>query len=143
VAEFTPIASLFGGILIGIAALGLMYFNGRVAGISGILAESVQGADGERGWRWAFIGGLMVGGLAAFVLMPGAFASTVERSIGALVFAGLLVGVGTQLGGGCTSGHGVCGIGRLSKRSVAATLTFMAAAAATVFIVAEFFGGVL
>ncbi|MCB9593013.1 MAG: YeeE/YedE family protein [Sandaracinaceae bacterium] len=141
--EFTPVGSLLGGVLIGLAALGLMYFNGRVAGISGIFADSVQAADGERGWRWAFIGGLMVGGLVAFVLVPTAFASTVHRSIGALVLAGLLVGTGTQLGGGCTSGHGVCGIGRFSKRSIVATLTFMATAAVTVFVVAEVFGGSL
>ena len=142
-ADFTPVGSLLGGVLIGLAALGLMVFNGRVAGISGIFADSIHAADGLRRWRWAFIGGLMIGGLVAMALVPSAFESTVDRSIGALAIAGLLVGLGTQLGGGCTSGHGVCGIGRLSKRSIAATVTFMATAAATVFVVARVFGGAL
>lgn len=141
--EFTPVASLLGGLLIGVAALGLMVFNGRVAGISGIFADSIQPADGDRRWRWAFLGGLLVGGLVAFAIAPGAFASTLERSSTALVVAGLLVGAGTQLGGGCTSGHGVCGIGRRSGRSMAATVVFMATAAATVYVVAEVFGGAL
>lgn len=141
--DFTPVASLLGGLLIGVAALGLMVFNGRVAGISGIFADSIQPADGDRRWRWAFIGGLLVGGLIAFTLAPAAFASTLERSSTALVVAGLLVGAGTQLGGGCTSGHGVCGIGRRSGRSMTATVVFMATAAATVYVVAEVFGGAL
>ena len=141
--EFTPVASLAGGILIGFAALGLMLFNGRIAGISGIVSGAMVPSEGGRPWRWLFLAGLLSGGLACSVFLPGAFESTIERSLGAVVLAGLLVGVGTKLGSGCTSGHGVCGIGRLSKRSIVATITFMATGAATVLVVAHFFGGAL
>lgn len=141
--EFTPIASIVGGLLIGLAAAGLMLFHGKVAGISGILADSMASGVGDRGWRWAFLVGLLAGGVVALGLLPGVFESTVERSAGALLLAGVLVGVGTQLGGGCTSGHGVCGIGRLSKRSMVATVVFMAAGAGTVFMVSHAFGGQL
>ena len=141
--EFTPIASLVGGILIGFAALGLMFFNGRIAGISGIVSGAMLPREGGRPWRWLFLAGLLAGGFATSRFLPGAFESTIERSVGALVFAGLLVGVGTKLGSGCTSGHGVCGIGRLSKRSLIATCTFLAAGAATVFGVSHFLGGTL
>ncbi len=141
--DFTPWSSLLGGLLIGVAAVGLMLFNGKVAGISGILADSFIVSEGSRWWRWAFLGGLLLGGLVAVALSPAVFESTLERSAGALILAGGLVGVGTQLGGGCTSGHGVCGIGRLSKRSIVATVTFMATGALTVLATSQLFGGAL
>lgn len=142
-ASFTPVASLVGGLLIGLAALALMAFNGQVAGISSILSDAVAPESGGRRWRGLFLAGLLAGGVLTYAFLPGAFETTLDRSIGALIFAGLLVGFGTKLGGGCTSGHGVCGIGRLSKRSVVATITFMATGALTVFVVAHAFGGSL
>jgi uncharacterized protein len=141
--NFTPIASLIGGILIGLSAAALMFFNGRVAGISGIVAGVLMPRGGEVSWRAFFLAGLFVGGLAMMFVTPSGFAFTIDRSLYALAAAGLLVGVGTQLGSGCTSGHGVCGLSRFSLRSLVATLTFMATGAATVFIVNHLLGGAL
>lgn len=138
--EFTPVSATIGGALIGLAAVVLMAGNGRIAGISGI-AGGLIGPDQsrfERSWRAAFIVGL----IAAPALYM-AFGQPIDVSIPAstplLVAAGLLVGLGTQLGSGCTSGHGVCGVSRLSPRGIAATLTFMAAGAITVFLVRHVF----
>jgi hypothetical protein len=132
--HFTPWASLGGGILIGIAAALLILLNGRIAGVSGILGGLLAPRRGEIVWRLAFIGGLFAAPLAMALL-----GETPLRRIGAgfgtLVVAGLLVGAGTSYGSGCTSGHGVCGISRLSPRSVAATAAFMLAGMATVFAV--------
>jgi len=140
----TAAQSLLGGALIGAAAVVLLLFNGRLAGISGILAGVLSPAEGGRtGWRLAFLAGLLAGGLVALGTMPGAFDIGLDRSLGATVGAGLLVGFGTRLGGGCTSGHGVCGIGRLSRRSLLATVTFMASGAATVLVVQRLLGGAL
>ncbi len=141
--SFTPIASLIGGILIGISSALLLMFNGRIAGISGItgaLIEPSTGA-GERGWRIAFVLGLVVTGFIAAIVSPTAFESTIDRSTVAIVLAGLAVGFGTRTGSGCTSGHGVCGLGRLSGRSLAAVLTFITTGAITVFVVRTVFGG--
>jgi uncharacterized membrane protein YedE/YeeE len=130
---FTPWASLAGGALIGGAAALLVLFNGRIAGISGVLGGLLRPARGDVGWRVAFLAGL----IAAPVLVA-VFARVPEVRIDAsgalLVLAGLLVGVGTRYGAGCTSGHGVCGLSRLSPRSLVATLTFMAAGFGTVFV---------
>lgn len=141
--NFTPLASTLGGLLVGLASAMLLVFNGRIAGISGIVGGLLRREPGEMGWRAMFFGGLLLGGLVYAWLAPEAFAVEIDRSAGALLVAGVLVGVGTQMGGGCTSGHGICGLSRLSARSLVAVLTFMAAAAATVFVVSHFFGGAL
>jgi uncharacterized membrane protein YedE/YeeE len=133
---FTPIASLFGGALIGLSASALLALNGRIAGISGILGGLVNGDALDRGWRAAFLGGLLGGGVLVTLLFPAALQSSASSlPVGITVAAGLLVGLGTQLGGGCTSGHGVCGISRLSKRSLVATMTFMVVGALATFLV--------
>ena len=132
--HFTPWASLGGGILIGVAAAMLLLLNGRVAGISGILGGLLAPRRGEIAWRLAFIAGLFVAPVA-MVLLGENPQRRIEAGFGMLVAAGLLVGVGTSYGSGCTSGHGVCGISRLSPRSLAATAAFMLAGMATVFVV--------
>ena len=133
-AHFTPWTSLGGGIMIGVAAAMLVLLNGRIAGISGIIGGVLRPAAGDMAWRFAFILGLLVAP-AAYRLFAAPAAPTIEASYPVLLLAGLLVGAGTRYGSGCTSGHGVCGLSRLSPRSLAATLTFMAAGVATVFVV--------
>ncbi len=132
------LASLTGGLLIGAAALGLLALSGRIAGISGIVGGLLPPSRGDLGWRLAFLAGLLGGGLLiqALVGLPGAAPS----SRGVLIAGGLLVGFGTRLGNGCTSGHGVCGLGRGSPRSLAAVLTFMGVAFLTVFLTRHFPG---
>ncbi len=129
------VAPLAGGALIGLGAGLLFLLNGRIAGVSGIVGGLFSPKPGEVGWRAAFVGGLLLAGVALPPLLPHAFDNPTNRSYPALIAAGLLVGIGTRLGNGCTSGHGVCGVARLSRRSMAATLTFMAAGglAATAF----------
>lgn len=132
--EFTPLASLAGGLLIGLAAVWLMAANGRIAGVSGMLNRLLPpDRDGSAGERFAFVGGLV---LAPVIWMAagGAIIQTVTSSVPLLIVAGLLVGFGSTLGGGCTSGHGVCGLSRLSIRSLVATLVFMCTGMATVFV---------
>lgn len=124
--DFTPVTSAIGGALIGVAASVLLLLEGRIAGISGIAGGLFAPKHGDVGWRAAFVVGLMLAGLGAVVLRPDSVAVTIERSPVSLVVAGLLVGVGTRLGNGCTSGHGVCGLSRLSPRSLASVLTFIA-----------------
>ena len=141
--SFTPIASTVGGLMIGLAAAGLLVFHGRIAGISGIAGGIFRREPGDVTWRIMFLAGLFFAGLAWSAFRPLDYRFEIERSTLALIIAGLAVGVGTQLGSGCTSGHGVCGIGRFSKRSTAATLTFMVTAAITVFIVNEVLGGAI
>jgi len=141
--SFTPVAALIGGLLIGISSVLLLVFNGRIAGISGITGQLLHPRAGDMGWRLTFLAGLMGGGAALFALWPAAFDLGVDRSLPAVAVAGLLVGFGTRTGSGCTSGHGICGIARLSPRSVVATLVFMFTGAATVFVVNHFFGGAL
>ena len=136
---FAPLA---GGVLIGLAAAVLLFFHGRIAGISGILGGALRTRQrGDLGWRLAFLVGLLLVGAVTALLTPAQLATTLDRSVGAMALAGLLVGFGTALGSGCTSGHGVCGISRLSKRSLVATATFMAVGALTVFVVNHLLGG--
>ena len=136
--HFTPYASFAGGILIGIAAALLLLLNGRIAGISGILGGLLSPLKGDIGWRLAFILGLVAAPLlySLFAVLPTA---RIDAGAGALLLAGLLVGIGTRYGTGCTSGHGVCGLSRLSPRSAVATGAFMAAGFATVFVLRHVF----
>ena len=138
--NFTPVSALAGGALIGLAATLLLWLNGRVAGISGIAGGLLRPEKGEFGWRMAFLGGLVAGPILYGAATGAPAPISVEASTPLLIAGGLLVGFGTRLGGGCTSGHGVCGIGRFSRRSIAATGTFMAAAFVTVFFVRHVFG---
>jgi uncharacterized membrane protein YedE/YeeE len=132
-ASFDPVSAAIGGALIGLSAVLLMLFTGRIAGISGILGDLVDLAGGDRVWRLAFVAGLIV---APLLLAAGGHALRAPAMPGwlVIVIAGLLVGFGTRLGSGCTSGHGICGIARLSPRSIIATLTFMAVAMLVVAI---------
>ena len=140
--DFTPWASLIGGILIGLSAVMVMLLFGRIAGIAGISrgALGISGA-GDWSWRIAFIAGLIAAPLVVALFDPAAVSQTVPDNLPIMALAGLLVGAGTALGSGCTSGHGVCGLARLSKRSFAAVLTFMGFAVATVFVVRHVIGG--
>jgi uncharacterized membrane protein YedE/YeeE len=126
------LSSLLGGALIGVAASLLLLLNGRIAGVSGILGGLLRSELPEWRWRALFVAGLLVVGLAANAASPGAIGA-ITTPLPVLAIAGLLVGFGTSLGSGCTSGHGVCGISRGSPRSIAATMTFVAVASAVVF----------
>ena len=126
--------ALVGGAMIGLAATLLLWFNGRIAGVSGIAAGLLPPRAGDLLWRLAFVAGLLLGPVGVFALTGRFLVGAPAVSTPTLIVAGLLVGVGTVIGGGCTSGHGVCGLARLSRRSLAATLTFMIVAAATVFV---------
>jgi len=131
---FTPWSALAGGLLIGIAAAMFVLLNGRIAGISGVVAGLLDPVRGELGWRVAFVLGLVAS--PALYLVAGALPHPkIDAGSGALVLAGVLVGVGTRYGSGCTSGHGICGLSRLSPRSLAATAAFMSAGFVTVFVV--------
>jgi len=124
-----------GGVLIGLAATLLLWLDGRIAGISGIAGGVLLPARGDVAWRVAFLAGLVVAAGLYMAFVPGAAQPRTDFPRGGLVAAGLLVGFGTRMGNGCTSGHGVCGLGRLSPRSVAAVLTFMLTAIATTWVV--------
>lgn len=139
--HFTPVASLIGGILIGLSASALLFFDGKIAGISGIVAGMLSPVKNDTLWRVVFVAGLLTGGLLLRLLSPQVFTIGITRSSSALVLAGLLVGFGTRLGNGCTSGHGVCGLSRFSQRSLIATLIFMATGVATVYIINHLLGG--
>ena len=132
--SFTPVSGLIGGLLIGLAAALLLLLNGRLSGISGIVGGLVVPKDSDAGWRVAFVAGLLVGALAYLLATGDAVLVRMQASLPVLVLAGLLVGFGTRLGSGCTSGHGVCGLARLSKRSIAATGVFFGVAILTVFL---------
>jgi uncharacterized membrane protein YedE/YeeE len=143
--ESMPLASVIGGALIGLSAAALLIFNGRIAGISGIFGGLLEGAidrgpAAELRWRGLFVAGLLLGGLLLRVLDARYLPGPAVDSLIVLSLAGVLVGFGTRLGSGCTSGHGICGISRLSPRSLVATLTFMAAAIATTFVVRHVIG---
>lgn len=125
--------AVLGGVLIGCAAVMLLLCNGRVAGVSGILGGTLLESVPVAAWRYAFLGGLVAGGVLLLNVLPDTSITHVSQSIPLVIAAGLMVGYGSRLGGGCTSGHGVCGMARLSPRSIVATLTFMAAAMGTVF----------
>ena len=135
---FTPWSSLFGGMLIGLAAALFVLLNGRVAGISGVLGGLLTPVRGDVLWRVAFVGGIVLAPMvyALFQALP---LVQIDADYAALVVAGLLGGVGTRYGAGCTSGHGVCGLSRLSLRSLAATAMFMGAGFTTVFVVRHIF----
>lgn len=132
--HFTPWASLAGGILLGLASALFILLNGRILGISGIVGGLLRPKAGDTGWRIAFVLGMLVAPGMYWLLTGAAVPATIDASWGTVVLAGLLVGVGTRYGAGCTSGHGVCGLSRLSPRSLVATLTFMAAGFVTVFV---------
>lgn len=141
VTEFTPVPALIGGLLIGTSALMMLGALGRITGISGIAGNLLQAPAGDRSWRLAFVLGLLGGAASYLILAPaGALQIQVDAGWGLMLAAGLLVGVGTRLGSGCTSGHGVCGIGRLSPRSLVATGIFMAVAIAVVAIMRHLIG---
>lgn len=137
---FTPAHALAGGLLIGIAAGAFALFNGRIAGISGILGGLLWPAKGDVAWRVAFLSGLLAAPLAYALAAP-LPVPRIDAGYAVLIAAGLLVGFGTRLGSGCTSGHGVCGLSRLSPRSLAATLAFMAAGFVTVFVARHLLAG--
>ncbi|MEM9487748.1 MAG: YeeE/YedE thiosulfate transporter family protein [Myxococcota bacterium] len=133
--------ALLGGLLIGLAAAAFLLLSGRIAGISGVIGGLLTPTRGEIAWRLAFVAGLVAGGSGLARVYPVAFPETIAGSPLLLIAAGLLVGVGTRLGGGCTSGHGVCGTARISPRSIVATLTFIAVGALTVALAASMVGG--
>ena len=138
--DFTPVTGLIGGALIGLAATLFILVNGRIAGISGILGGVLGAPRGDLGWRAAFLAGLVAGPLLVAAVRGAPPEITLQASWPMLIVAGLLVGFGTRLGSGCTSGHGVCGIARGSPRSIWATVAFFAVAAATVFVVRHVIG---
>lgn len=127
------VLALAGGAMIGVASAFLLLIHGRIAGISGIVGSLLQSTTRDRGWRLAFLGGMGAAGLVASFVAPAAVGASV-RALPVVIVAGLLVGYGTRLGSGCTSGHGVCGISRFSGRSLAAVITFMTTGAITAMI---------
>jgi uncharacterized membrane protein YedE/YeeE len=139
--EFTPVSGLIGGMMIGLAAVLLLLLNGRIAGVTGIAGGIIGAKTSEIGWRAAFVVGLVVGPLLVAAIGGTMPAVDLTTSWPLLIVAGLLVGFGTRLGGGCTSGHGVCGMARLSPRSIVATPVFIAAAFVTVFVARHAIGG--
>ena len=142
VTEFTPLASTIGGVLIGISAVMLMLFNGRIAGISGIVGRLLPPYEvGDPAGAAAFVVGLLATPLIYAAATGTSFAQTVSSNVALMVAAGILVGFGAAYGSGCTSGHGVCGISRLSMRSIVATAIFMGTAFVTVFVMRHLVGG--
>lgn len=137
--NFTPWSALSGGVLIGLAAAAFVLLSGRIAGISGIVGGLMRPRQGDIGWRVAFVTGLVAAPLA-YQLIAALPAARVDAGTGTLLLAGLAVGIGTRYGAGCTSGHGVCGLSRLSPRSLVATITFMLAGFVTVFVVRHLLG---
>ena len=125
--------ALLGGAMIGLASAALMLTHGRIAGISGVAGSLLQPTTRDRGWRYAFLGGLVASGLVASLVAPSAVGGSV-RSLPIVIIAGAIVGFGTRLGSGCTSGHGICGVSRLSARSIVAVVTFIATGAITVML---------
>jgi uncharacterized membrane protein YedE/YeeE len=138
--NFSPVSAIIGGLMIGTSAAVLLLLNGRIAGVSGILAGLVPPSPGDMGWRIAFVGGLLGAPLLYAVATGFLPEISINAPVALVVAGGLIVGFGTRLGGGCTSGHGVCGIGRGSPRSIAATAIFMATAVATVFMTRHLVG---
>lgn len=139
--SFTPVSALIGGILIGLAATGLMALNGRIAGISGIVGSAMTARAEEFGWRLAFVLGLFLGPWLVLAVGGRLPPIVLDAPLAVIVSGGLLVGFGSRLGSGCTSGHGVCGLARLSPRSLVATLVFTASGMATVFVMRHLVGG--
>lgn len=139
--NFTPVSAAIGGALIGIAATLLLWLNGRIAGISRIVGGLFTTRGAEIAWRALFLVGLVIGALIYRAAGGPLETIEIEKSVPVLIVGGLLVGIGTHVGSGCTSGHGVCGLARLSRRSLAATLTFLIIAGATVYLVRHGVGG--
>lgn len=131
---------LLGGLVIGLSTVVLLLTSGRIAGISGIVAGIFQPDVSERRWRGMFLIGMILGGLAMYLISPQFFGEPLDRSTAVMITAGLLVGFGTRLGSGCTSGHGICGLSRLSLRSLVAVLSFMAAGIVTVYLTHHVWG---
>ncbi len=142
--DFTPISATLGGLIIGVSATLLLLSHGKIAGISGIVGGLFRPFDSaDARWRWAFLAGLVGAGALFALWSPQAFYSSAPRSSSALIIAGLLVGFGTRLGNGCTSGHGVCGMSRWSRRSLVATAVFLAIGMLTASGIEHWFGGQL
>ena len=141
ITTFTPFEAVLGGSLIGAAAVALMAMHGRVAGMTGILTGAMLPGDQDRRWRLAFLAGAVLAPVLLLVATGTSVPFETNIPVWAVVFGGLLVGIGVTFGGGCTSGHGVCGMARLSRRSIVATLTFMATTFLTVFFVRHVLGG--
>lgn len=139
--DFTPLTSLAGGALIGAAAVLLMAFHGRIAGMTGILTGLIPPVAPDWGWRAAFLAGAIAAPALITLAMGDVIAFSSDVPTLWLVIGGLIVGVGVYFGSGCTSGHGICGMARLSPRSIVATLVFMATTAATVFVIRHVIGG--
>ena len=140
-ANFTPVSAAIGGALIGLAVVLLMLSTGRIAGMSGIFSGLLNLRGEDKGWRIAFLAGLILTPMIAGLIGYGVSPPKLPSNWLVIVFAGLLVGFGTRLGGGCTSGHGICGIARLSPRSIAATIVFMVVAIVTVAVTRHVLGG--
>lgn len=134
--------SLLGGVLIGIAVSGMLLLNGRITGVSGILSSAIRMSESRAQWRWAFLLGLVTGGFMLFLMRPEFFSGDLISPLWTVIAAGFLVGFGTTMGSGCTSGHGVCGVSRLSPRSLVATAVFILAGIISVAIF-RYFGIIL
>ncbi|BBM87682.1 membrane protein [Candidatus Uabimicrobium amorphum] len=139
--NFTPYSALIGGVIIGLSSAMLLLFNGKICGISGITGNILVFKRHDTLWRTMFFAGLVCGGIVTFTLFPTTKAFVSDASTTVLICAGLLVGYGTRLGNGCTSGHGVCGMSRFSKRSILATCVFMISGMVTIYIVKHVVGG--
>ncbi len=134
--NFTPVPAFAGGLLIGLSAVIMLLFNGRITGISGIMDGIViNSKSGDRVWRICFLLGLVLGGFLFKLIMPDSFFPRDGFSVVLLITGGFIVGIGTRMGSGCTSGHGICGIARFSRRSILATVTFMLTGAITVYLI--------
>lgn len=138
---FTPLLSSLGGVLMGLAAIGLLAFNGRIAGVSGILGGLLQPKPRDTLWRVCFIAGLLLGAWLLRIIWPVTLAIHVDVSTPTIILGGLLVGLGTRIGSGCTSGHGICGVGRLAPRSLVASAVFFSLGVITVYLVRHALGG--
>jgi uncharacterized protein len=134
VGDFTPVSGLVGGLLIGLSVTLMLLLNGRIAGISGIVGGLLAPKDEDTGWRVAFVAGLLIGAMAYILAVGGPAPVDVLASPPAILVGGLLVGFGTRLGSGCTSGHGLCGMARISRRSMVASAVFFGVAMLTVFL---------
>lgn len=139
---FTPYLSFAGGVLIGLAAIALLYFNGRIAGISGIVDGVLQPKTGDVTWRVVFLGGMLSGAALIRLFHPEAMDIRFDISLPAIAIGGVLVGLGSRIGNGCTSGHGVCGVGRLAPRSIVASAVFVTTAIGTTYVVRHVLGGI-
>lgn len=139
--DFSPLPALLGGALIGLSAGGMLLLHGRVAGISGIVGGLLHPKPGDVRWRAAFVGGLLIAGAVSALSGLDTFSYTLDRAPWMVAVAGLLVGFGTRLGNGCTSGHGVCGLARFSQRSLVAVVTFMATGMLTAVLMDRLLGG--